>query len=218
MRMKNFYKFVIVIVLIDCLLPFLLGLGYPEYNHLTMVISALGSNQSPVRIFFYIWMAILGVSFMFIGIQLYRWYRQTSKVLSLVLLVITIIYAVCDCVISSIFSIGNSKEMNTLPEILHGYGSAIGCTLFVLGGLIAALLLKKSKSRYTKVLLVSFVLALVTFTIFVTSENVSSDAVGVYRIFGFEGLWQRISFVFMYIPFVILSKEYMTISQNSNPN
>lgn len=208
MNNKHFSRFVIIIVLTDCLLPFLLGIGYPGYNHLTMVISALGSNSSPVRVVFNIWMAILCVSFIYIGIKLYKKYRNTSKLLSLLLFVLTIIYAVSDCLVSSIFAIGDTKEMNTLPQIIHGYGSAIGCTLFVLCGLLAALLLKSRSSHSVKLLLVSFILAVITFTIFVTSENISSDATGVYRILGFEGLWQRISFVFMYIPFIVLSKEY----------
>lgn len=38
--------------------------------------------------------------------------------------------------------------------------------------------------------------------IFVAGENIPRDSVGVLKIMTYEGLWQRISFVFMYIPYV----------------
>jgi hypothetical membrane protein len=203
--MNKWFVFTLIVCLMDCILPFILACFYPGYSHMNMVLSSLGSEQSPVRIVFNIWMACLGVSFIFIGIHLFVTYKVLNPIASTILLIITISYAVFDCILSSLFSVGDSKEMITVGEKIHGYGSAIGCTLFVFAGLLAVILVWKRNPLVGKLLLVNCVISFIVFVVFVAGENIPRDSKGILKIMTYEGLWQRISFIFMYIPYVGLT-------------
>nr|WP_294486344.1 hypothetical protein [uncultured Anaerosporobacter sp.] len=109
--MNKWFVFTLIVCLTDCILPFILACFYPGYSHMNMVLSSLGSERSQVRTVFNIWMACLGVSFIFIGIHLFVTYKGMNPIASTILLIITISYAVFDCIISSLFSVGDSKEM-----------------------------------------------------------------------------------------------------------
>lgn len=204
-RINMWFVFTFIVCATDVILPFILGLFYPSYNHMNMVISALGSNQSPVRTAFNLWMFVLGVSFILISIHLFNVYKAEKPLASVILLIITVVYAIFDCIVSSLFSVGESKEMVTIPEMIHGYGSVIGCTAFVFSGIIAAIILFKKRPRLSRILLISFIVTFISFVIFVAGENIPIDAKGILQIFKYEGLWQRIAFIFMYVPYVILS-------------
>ena len=215
MRRNKWILFTFTICGIDCLLPFILACFYPGYDHKTMVLSVLGNVSSPVGTFYDIWMICLGISFLIIGVHIYKVYLNTAKWLRIVLLCITIVYAVFDCIISGFFSLGDSKGMLTTAQKIHEYGSAIGCSLFVFAGLIAAGILWKRYHVIASLLLLDFVLCLVTFTIFVAGENIGTDATGLKKILMYEGLWQRISFVFMYVPYIILCMKEREADENS---
>ncbi|BCN29874.1 DUF998 domain-containing protein [Anaeromicropila herbilytica] len=204
MKNNKWFLFVVVISLTDCILPFFLALFYLGYNYMNMVLSALGSEDSPVRAIYNIWMLCLGVSFIFIGLHVYRSYESVAKYSRTCLLLITLGYAVFDCINSGFFSIGDSKNMVTIPQMIHGYGSVIGCTLFTFSGLIAAVMLWKSYRNAALLLLLDFIVCLLAFTIFVASENIGADSNGIVKIMTYEGLWQRISFLFMYVPHIVL--------------
>lgn len=204
--MNKWFVFTLIVCLTDCILPFILACFYPGYSHMNMVLSSLGSERSQVRTVFNIWMACLGVSFIFIGIHLFVTYKGMNPIASTILLIITISYAVFDCIISSWFSVGDSKEMVTIAEKIHGYGSAIGCTLFVFAGLLAVILVWRRNVAVGRLLLVNFILSFIVFIIFIAGENIPQDSTGVLKLMSYEGLWQRISFVFMYIPYIVLMR------------
>lgn len=205
MQINKIVWFTLGIILMDCLIvPFFLGVFYPGYNHKTMVLSVLGSKESPVRGIYNLWMACLGTAFIGIGMSLFQYYKSISYKLALLLLIVTIIYAVFDCLVSSIFSVGSSKEMLTLSEKIHGYGSAVGCTLFVFSGLLGAMLLWKEHLGAARLLLVCFVLAIVTFGCFIGGEEVTMPRGNWEKIIGQTGLWQRLSFGLMYVPYLVL--------------
>lgn len=203
-KSKLFY-FTMAVCLCDCLLPFLLACFYNGYDHRTMVISSLGSESSPARAVFNIWMICLGISFIVIGIAVFKNFRDTAFKSSLIFLVITITYATADCVVSGFFSVGDSKEMVTTAQKLHGYGSVIGCTLFTFAGLMCTFMLWRTNRRAAILTLVSFIFALITFVLFVSAENISEDATGFQKILSYEGMWQRISFVFAYLPYIFIT-------------
>lgn len=205
MQTNKLVWFILGIILMDCLIvPFFLGVFYPGYNYKTMVLSALGSKESPVRWTYNIWMACLGIAFVGIGMSLFQYYKTVSYTLAYLLLIVTIIYAVFDCLISSVFSVGSSKEMLTLAEKIHGYGSAIGCTLFVFSGLLGTILLWNEHLGAARLLLVCFILAVVTFGFFVAGEDVTIPTGNWEKIIGQTGLWQRLSFGLMYVPYLVL--------------
>ncbi len=206
MAINKMTQFVITLVLLDCLvIPFILGAFYPKYSHMKMVLSVLGAKKSPVRLVYNFWMACLGIGFIIIGFKLFASYKSTWYIPSMLLLMVTISYAILDCLVSSIFSVGDSKEMLTLAEKLHGYGSAIGCTLFVLGGLFATMLLWKNHPLAARWLLICWLMAILTFGAFVSGDNVTQSVSGIKKLLIYNGLWQRLSFLLMYIPYIVLS-------------
>lgn len=202
---NKLFLFAAAVCLCDCLLPFVLALFYPGYNHLTMVISSLGSKSSPVHTVFSIWMVCLGCSQIIIAILLFRDYSKIAFISSMFFIAIIFIYAIADCILSGFFAVGETKEMVTTAQKIHGYGSAIGCTIFVFIGLVCFFMLKNTNRNAAVVSLVSFIFALITFGIFIAGENIPKDAKGFMKLLSYEGLWQRVSFVFMYLPIVVTS-------------
>ena len=198
--------FILGVIIMDCLIiPIVLGQYYPGYNHGTMVLSVLGGKESPVRWIYNFWIICLGVVFIGISISLFQGYKETSYVGALLLVIVTMSYALFDCFVSGVFSIGSSKEMVTLGEKIHGYGSAIGCTLFLFAGLLGTFLLWKNHVGAAVFLLCCFILAFITFGIFVMGEDITTAKNSWEKIISQTGLWQRISFFLMYTPYVILS-------------
>lgn len=60
-----FNVFLLCTIIGEFLLPCLLERYYTEYNGKTMVMSALGSSQSPVRLIYNLWLIWLGSFFTF---------------------------------------------------------------------------------------------------------------------------------------------------------
>lgn len=194
-----------IVTLLDCLfIPLLLGAFYPNYSHMRMTLSALGGKGSPVRKFYNFWMACLGVYFTAIGIYLFLNYRKLSYLGACLLLIVTLSYAIFDCLLSSIFSTGNSKEMRTLAEKVHDYGSAFGCTVFLFAGLIGAILLGKTNLARGIFLLVCFLISVVLFGLFIAGEDISVPVSRWEKFVAQTGLWQRLSLAMMYLPYIIL--------------
>ena len=57
---KVFNSVLLITIIGEFLLPFILKRFYAGYNSRTMVMSALGSPQSPVRLIYNIWLIWLG--------------------------------------------------------------------------------------------------------------------------------------------------------------
>ncbi|MBP3887826.1 MAG: hypothetical protein J6F30_09340 [Cellulosilyticum sp.] len=50
-----------LLLLLDCIIPFVLAYFYEGYSHQTMLLSVLGNESSPVHKIYCLWMGILGV-------------------------------------------------------------------------------------------------------------------------------------------------------------
>lgn len=201
---KKWSLFTLLLCLMDLIIPFILGLFYPGYNHLTMMMSLLSSKDSPVYLLYNIWMLCLGSGFILVGMHLYCTYKKCGRKRSILFLVITLIYAVFDCYISAFFSL-QTDNTQSLSHMLHEYGSSIGCTILVFAGLLAAMLLWNQNGFWAKILLICFILSMLSFSLFVMGEEQSVSLSGWMRILSLEGLWQRVSLAFMYSPYVILA-------------
>jgi len=78
-----------MVCILDCLLPFIFAIFYPDYSHYTQVISALGSLESPVRSIFNFWMVVLGCSMNQIGLHNFKITGNNYKMSRYVMLIIT---------------------------------------------------------------------------------------------------------------------------------
>ena len=191
----------------DIIVSLLLPVFYKGYSILGMSISALGNPQSPVRLPFNIWMLIEGLLFLAAIPAIYNFYSPVSKGLTITSVIFVAAFAVGACIFTCFFSVNESKDVVTLASKIHGAGSIIGFMLFLFVPLLVAILSFKSKDGAAGwISIVSFVLALVFFTLFVMSDKEEFSKTFIAN----EGLWQRLNLVFMYLPLGITAVKRIT--------
>ena len=196
---KIFNILLLVTVLGEFILPWVLKYFYRGYNSKTMVMSALGSPESPVRAIYNIWLVWLGVFLFIAGYVFFMEAKVISSVLAVLLWVSIGVFAVGAGILSGIFSVNESKDVVTTASKIHGAGAAIGFMFLLLFPLFSALIAFKMGDKLQGVIcIIAFVLAFVTFGCFIMGDKEELQK----TIFAYEGLWERLTLFFMYIPFI----------------
>ena len=189
--------FLLVAMAGDLLVPLFLSLFYGEYNSLKMSVSALGNPSSPVRVPFNIWMFVEGILFLLALPAVNHFFRSISSGITSVLIAFIAVFAVGACIFTCFFSVNESRDVVTAASKIHGAGSVIGFVLFLFVPLLVAVLYFKDHKAAMGVLsVVCFVLAFVSFSLFVMSDKPGFKGSFVEN----EGLWQRLCLLFMYLP------------------
>lgn len=200
--MKNSFSNILPFLLFaDLIIPFLLAPTYKGYDHLTQVMSVLGNSKAPLHLIYNIWLVVFGVAILISTLQLYPVIAQVSNPISIMLFSVIVIYALGGCILSGIFSVGETKSLETLSAKIHGYGSVIGFLLLTFAPLFVGLYFFKVSNGLLGILsLICFIFAIGFFALFVMADKPN------YRgtIIAFEGLWQRLSLLSMYLPIAIL--------------
>lgn len=128
--------------------------------------------------------------------------KKTSMPLAVLTFASIAIFAIGAGILSGIFSVNESKDVVTVASKIHGAGAAIGfMTLLFFPLLISIFSFKNNDKRQGVVCIVSFVLALLFFVFFIMGDKEEFRN----TIFSYEGLWERLTLFFMYIPFVYIS-------------
>ena len=196
------YGWILILIAMagDLLVSLLLSFFYREYSNMKMSISALGNPSSPVRIPFNIWMLIEGILFLLALPTINKAFRPVSGGITNTLLIFVAFFAIGACIFTCFFSVNESKDVVTLASKIHGAGSVIGFMLFLFVPLLLGILHFKDQNRMMGIVsIISFILALVFFTLFVMSDKPEFKN----TIIDNEGLWQRLNLLFMYLPFAI---------------
>ena len=201
--MKNYLSHILPFFFaLDLIIPFLLAPTYKGYSHLTQVMSVLGNSKAPLHLIYNIWLIVFGVAILISTLQFYPIVAQVSNSISIMLFSVIVIYAIGGCILSGIFPVGETKSLETVSAKIHGYGSVIGFFLLTLAPLLIGMYFFKISNGFLGVLsLICFILAIVFFALFIMADK------PYYRgtVIAFEGLWQRLSLLFMYCPIAILS-------------
>lgn len=185
----------------DLILPFLLATTYPGYNHLTQVMSVLGNSKAPLHILYNIWLIVLGIIMLLCNFKLYPVIAEKSRSIAIMLFAIICIYAIGACILSGFFPVEETKELKTLSANIHGYGSVIGFMLLVFAPLFTGLYFFKISNGFWGVFsIICFVFSLLCFALFVMADKPAYQG----SIIAFEGLWQRLSLLCMYLPIIAL--------------
>ena len=102
-------------------------------------------------------------------------------------------------VLSRIFSVNENKEVVSVSSIIHGIGAGIGFMLLLLfvPSLLSTIEFKKTNIIMGLIFVSVFILALVSFAFFVMSDKEKFKDTFIDN----EGLWERCSLSFMYVPF-----------------
>ncbi len=196
------YLLLLIATIGDLVIPFLLAPFHKQYNSLTMVMSLLGNRKSPVYFIYNFWLIIAGVLLIFGSVKLYLLYLPISDILSRILLLCIMFYAVGACILSGIFSVGETRELTTLPEKIHGLGSVLGFILLAFTPLIIGILSFQSGDSITGIFsIIFFILAITFFVLFVMADKEKF----AHTIISYEGLWQRLALTFMYAPIILVS-------------
>lgn len=195
--LKYGWRFLLLAIIGEILIPFVLALFYKGYNHSVMAISSLGNVKSPVRIPFNLWMLVAGILFLLSTPAIYHAYQDISKPLSITCVLFMSAFAVGACIFSCLFSVNETKDIVTTSSRIHGAGSAIGFMLLLFVPLFIAILSFKSEDKTIGVISsVSFILAILFFILFIMADKSEFQ----YTIIVKEGLWQRLNLFFMYLP------------------
>ena len=200
-RLTTYGWYLILIAMAgDLLVSLVLPVFYGGYSTLKMSISALGNPASPVRIPFNVWMLIEGILFLLAILAVYRYFRPVSGGLTVTMAVFIAVFAVGACIFTCFFSVNESKDVVTVASKIHGTGSVIGFMLFLFVPLLVAILSFKSRNGLTGVAsVISFILAIVFFALFVMADKPEFKGTFIDN----EGLWQRFNLVFMYLPLAV---------------
>lgn len=194
---NNILNILPIALLFDLLIPFLLAPSCKGYNHLMQVMSVLGNDKAPLHSIYNIWLIIFGIILILNDFLIYKIVSRHSTLLAVLLFIAILVYAIGGCILSGLFSVGETKNLVTISQKIHGYGSVIGFMILALTPLLFSLYgFKTEKTTFVVCSSVCFILAIITFTLFVMADKPNFQN----TIIAYEGLWQRLSLMFMYIP------------------
>lgn len=196
---KIFNSVLLITIIGEFLLPFILKHFYRGYDSKTMVMSVLGSPESPVTIIYNIWLIWLGIFLLLSSFVIFSEIKKTSAVLAVTTFISVSVFAVGAGILSGIFSVNESKDVVTAASQIHGFGSAVGFMALVFFPLLKGIASIKNKDIIQGVICVSaFVIALTFFIFFIMGDKEEFKE----TIFSYAGLWERLSLFFMYVPFL----------------
>ena len=203
---KHGWLFLLLAMAGDLIVSFVLSLFYKGYSNAKMSISALGNPNSPVRLPFNIWMILEGLFFLISIPAIYQYYNQVSGVVTKTLIAFIAIFAIGACIFTGFFSVNESKEIVTTASKIHGAASVIGFMLFLFVPVCVAILsFKSDESAMGIISIVSFVISIFFFVLFIMSDKPEFKNTVIQN----EGLWQRLNLIFMYLPLFLISlKRY----------
>lgn len=196
---KFFHSILLFTVIGEFFLPWILSRYYDGYDSKTMVMSVLGSLQSPVRVIYNTWLIWLGCFLAFVAIIYFFTTRKNFPVLSVLLLISMGAFAVGAGLISGIFPVNENKGIVTVASEIHGISAAIGFTALLFFPLLNGILAFKQDNIIFGILCaISFILALIFFICFIMGDKEQFQN----TILKYEGLWERLALLCMYIPLV----------------
>ena len=186
----------------DLLFSLILSFGYKGYSNLKMSISALGNPNSPVRVPFNIWMIIEGILFL-VSIPFFiKVYQPVSRGLTNTIAIFIGLFSVGACIFTGFFSVNETKDVVTTASKIHGAGSTIGFMLFLFVPLLAGILCFKDQDKVLGLIcIICFIISFIFFVLFVMSDKPEF----ANTIISYEGLWQRLNLLFMYVPLGVMA-------------
>lgn len=195
---KEFNIILLFTIIGEFLLPWILKHFYTGYDSKKMVMSALGNPKSPVRFVYNSWLIWLGCFLLFSAVVYYHAYKETSFILSHLLFLSISIFALGAGLLSGIFSVNESKNIDTIASKIHGAGAAIGFMTLLFFPLLNGILDFKKKDTLSGIInIFAFILSFLSFIFFIMGDKEQFQN----TVFTYEGLWERVTLFCMYIPF-----------------
>jgi hypothetical protein len=195
--------FILVVALVgDFVVTFALGLFYAGYSHIHMVMSELGSSQSPVALWMSLYWVFYGLALIVFGYSFIQVYRQApaGAITAFLLILIGNGNGLC-----SAFPMDSAGAEATLFGKIHDIGSGIGFLLmFALPFLLLRFFTGK-ENQGTRIFLVDVQVFVVAISVFLLAlAPVGESGLSIY-----VGLWQRLYLASYYLVFILLARKMM---------
>jgi hypothetical protein len=178
----------------DFLVTVVFGFFYPNYNHLKLVMSELGSSRSPVAVWVGLWWIVFGILLLIFAVGFAAAFASGKKSVVIVALLIGL-FGLGAGIGAGLFPMDSVGSEPTLPGGLHDAFAGAGFFAIAFVPLVSlAVFPRKRTPGLTWLSIGVFVLGLVAFALFVISEDVPSTG----GILSYTGLWQRLFLVTHY--------------------
>lgn len=195
----------------DFLVTLALGFFYPNYNHLKLVMSELGTSQSPVAVWINLWWTVFGILFITFAIGFKKAFASDKKSVVIVTLLI-ILFGLGAGIGAGLFPMEPGGSETTLTGKLHGICAGIGFLAITFVPLVSLTIFPRKHSPRLYWLSVGvFVLGLASLVLFVVSEDASSTG----SLLSYAGLWQRLFLLNHYTYLGVVSAMMIRSSQRS---
>lgn len=204
MMKHSAYVCLLIAAIGDVTIPLLLAPFDKNYHHKTMVLSALGNPSSPVHIIYNTWLVLAGIFLLMGAVKMGTEFQSASKGLSVGIMACLSVFAVCSCIVSALFPVGETKTLDTPSAKIHGIGAVVGFLMLVVSALlIGLLLLRMNHTCAGTIAIISFVCAFICYVLLAMADKPSFANTFI----AWEGLWEHLCLVFSYLPVVIVSWE-----------
>jgi len=195
----------------DFLVSLALGFFYPNYNHLKLVMSELGTFQSPVAVWINLWWIVFGIFFITFAMGFKKAFASDKKSVVIVTLLI-MLFGLGAGIGAGLFPMEPGGSETTLTGKLHGICAGIGFLAITFVPLVSLAVFPRKHSPGLYWLSVGvFVLGLAFFVLFVVSEDASSTG----SLLSYAGLWQRLFLLNHYSYLGVVSAMMIRSSQRS---
>lgn len=185
----------------DFVVTIVLGFFYPNYNHFTLVMSDLGTSQSPVAAWIGLWWIIGGVLFFIFAVG-FRMTFTVHKRSATVVIGLIMLFGLGAWICGGLFPMEAGGLETTLAGKLHGICGGLGYVAITFVPLASlAVFPRKRVPRVYWLSIGVFVLGVVSFALFIASEDIPST-VGVLS---YTGLWQRLFLLIHYTYLGVIS-------------
>lgn len=197
---SRFFNMILLLTIIgEFIVPWILKQFYSEYNGRIMVMSALGSPQSPIRFIYNLWLVWVGGFLVYTAGAYFLSLSAKFPVLAVFMCLSIGIFAVGAGIISGFFSVNESKGIVTTASKIHGAGAAIGFMALLFFPLLNGIAsFKQNDTTQGIISISSFVLSIIFFACFVMGDEEQFQN----TILKYEGLWERLTLFCMYVPFL----------------
>jgi len=206
---KIFNILILITIIGEFLLPWILKHFYKDYNSKTMVMSVLGCPESPVRKIYNVWLVWLGAFLLITSFVFFKEVHKSSSILAILTFISIAAFALGAGILSGLFRVNASKEKETLASKIHGAGSAIGFMALMFFPLLESISAFQNNDIIQGIVFViAFMAAVLFFVFFIMGDKEKFKE----TVFSYEGLWERLSLFFMYIPFLYIAVKNLIIA------
>jgi hypothetical protein len=178
----------------DFLVTIVLGFLYPDYNHLKLVMSVLGAPGSPVAVWIGLWWVVFGILFIAFAVG-FAMVFASGKKLALIAALLIALFGLGAGVGAGLFPMDPVGAEATLAGELHDVFAGMGFFAIAFVPLVSLFAFRHKRVPGMTWLSVGvFVLGLVSFALFIISEDVTATG----GVLSYTGLWQRLFLLIHY--------------------